>query len=211
MPYFNLTSDSSFDDLINSSFPDINENNCQPIVDSKPQQQILQDSEVVKFVANSEDVSKQTNIKWSKSGRSKGRRFKSEMCRMWTEWAYCSFGDRCMFAHGIHEMSSVRRHPNYRSRICTSYNYDGYCPFGNRCDFIHIHNDPIKLMEQTIKAVGQIPAPLSYNTIQSNDQLFYRNIDSDLIGDMFSLPTQPIVDHNSRLKIFEKISGTNGQ
>ncbi|KAF3845178.1 hypothetical protein F7725_008341 [Dissostichus mawsoni] len=41
-------------------------------------------------------------------------RYKTELCRPFEENGSCKYGDKCQFAHGIHELRSLSRHPKYK-------------------------------------------------------------------------------------------------
>lgn len=65
-------------------------------------------------------------------------RYKIEMCRHYDELRACHFGDRCLFAHGEHEMRPCTfRHPLWRTKLCRLFAGTGFCVYGNRCAFIH--------------------------------------------------------------------------
>lgn len=64
-------------------------------------------------------------------------RYKTELCRPFEENGSCKYGDKCQFAHGIHELRSLSRHPKYKTELCRTFHTIGYCPYGPRCHFIH--------------------------------------------------------------------------
>lgn len=64
-------------------------------------------------------------------------RYKTEMCRPFEEHGYCKYGDKCQFAHGIHELRTVSRHPKYKTELCRTYHTVGFCAYGTRCHFLH--------------------------------------------------------------------------
>lgn len=59
--------------------------------------------------------------------------YKTELCRQYGESGRCDYGEKCLFAHGKHELKSL---PNYRTKVCTSWTY-GKCQFGESCMFLH--------------------------------------------------------------------------
>ena len=111
--------------------------------------------------------------------------YKTELCRSWEEkgswsvfyvsnptlrvepkaddgsattFAFSRYGVKCQFAHGIHELRDVARHPKvslslgvssfgrglttlclrqFKSEICRTFWTQGSCPYGKRCCFIH--------------------------------------------------------------------------
>lgn len=64
-------------------------------------------------------------------------RYKTELCRSWTETNQCRYGPKCQFAHGEEELRPILRHPKYKTELCRSWSDTGRCPYGNRCRFIH--------------------------------------------------------------------------
>eukprot|EP00475_Leptophrys_vorax_P013077 TRINITY_DN1946_c0_g1_i2.p1 TRINITY_DN1946_c0_g1~~TRINITY_DN1946_c0_g1_i2.p1 ORF type:complete len:227 (-),score=60.55 TRINITY_DN1946_c0_g1_i2:142-822(-) len=71
-----------------------------------------------------------------------GQLRKTEICRMWKNDGVCSFGDQCMFAHGIEEIRSRQRPYNFRTKVCEDLaRKDHVCSYmlndENRCNFAH--------------------------------------------------------------------------
>ncbi|KAJ8009320.1 hypothetical protein DPEC_G00087660 [Dallia pectoralis] len=64
-------------------------------------------------------------------------RYKTELCRPYEENGTCKYGDKCQFAHGLHELRSLSRHPKYKTELCRTFHTIGFCPYGPRCHFIH--------------------------------------------------------------------------
>ncbi|XP_015986809.1 mRNA decay activator protein ZFP36L1 [Rousettus aegyptiacus] len=71
------------------------------------------------------------------SGQVNSSRYKTELCRPFEENGACKYGDKCQFAHGIHELRSLTRHPKYKTELCRTFHTIGFCPYGPRCHFIH--------------------------------------------------------------------------
>ncbi|GAA5828948.1 hypothetical protein JCM11251_004075 [Rhodosporidiobolus azoricus] len=67
--------------------------------------------------------------------------YKTELCRSWEEKGSCRYGVKCQFAHGLHELREVARHPKFKSEICRTFWQQGSCPYGKRCCFIHASGD----------------------------------------------------------------------
>jgi len=64
-------------------------------------------------------------------------RYKTELCRPFSEHGTCKYGEKCQFAHGQGELRSVTRHPKYKTDLCRTYHSVGFCPYGPRCHFVH--------------------------------------------------------------------------
>ncbi|XP_075993405.1 mRNA decay activator protein ZFP36L1b [Genypterus blacodes] len=71
------------------------------------------------------------------SGQVNSSRYKTELCRPFEENGACKYGDKCQFAHGMHEVRSLSRHPKYKTELCRTFHSVGFCPYGPRCHFIH--------------------------------------------------------------------------
>ncbi|KAJ6663707.1 hypothetical protein lerEdw1_009786 [Lerista edwardsae] len=64
-------------------------------------------------------------------------RYKTELCRTFSETGKCKYGAKCQFAHGAAELRTVNRHPKYKTELCQKFYLHGECPYGSRCHFIH--------------------------------------------------------------------------
>lgn len=66
-------------------------------------------------------------------------KFKTEMCKNWSETGRCNYGSKCKFAHGRTELQdkSIPNKNRYKSRPCTSYHNAHFCSYGTRCLFAH--------------------------------------------------------------------------
>ncbi|XP_065215350.1 mRNA decay activator protein ZFP36L1 isoform X2 [Planococcus citri] len=71
------------------------------------------------------------------SGGSASLRYKTELCHPFEENGVCKYGEKCQFAHGVHELRDLARHPKYKTELCRTFHAEGYCPYGTRCHFIH--------------------------------------------------------------------------
>jgi hypothetical protein len=68
-------------------------------------------------------------------------RYKTELCRQFTENGECKYSDKCQFAHGVAELKDVSRHPKYKTDLCKTFHSKGFCPYGPRCHFLHEINE----------------------------------------------------------------------
>jgi len=48
-------------------------------------------------------------------------RYKTELCRPFTETGKCKYGDKCQFSHGIKELRILNRHPKYKTEYCRTF------------------------------------------------------------------------------------------
>lgn len=73
----------------------------------------------------------------SVSTSSSSSRYKTELCRSFTESGLCKYGGKCQFAHGTEELRDLNRHPKYKTEPCRTFHTIGFCPYGIRCHFVH--------------------------------------------------------------------------
>ena len=67
-------------------------------------------------------------------------KYKTELCRNYSMYGFCSYSDRCQFAHGLEELRGRTRHPKYKTEYCRNF-LSGFCKYGSRCQFLHQTND----------------------------------------------------------------------
>lgn len=79
-------------------------------------------------------------------------RYKTELCKSYTETGNCRYGTKCQFAHGKEEIRALLRHPKYKTEICKTFHTTGTCPYGIRCRFIHTRSKE----ESILAAIPQI-------------------------------------------------------
>lgn len=48
-------------------------------------------------------------------------RYKTELCRPFTETGKCKYGDKCQFSHGEKELRILMRHPKYKTEYCRTF------------------------------------------------------------------------------------------
>jgi hypothetical protein len=69
-------------------------------------------------------ITDQPTTKSKKARPHKGNnKYKSELCRSWTESGTCKYKERCQYAHGVEELRPVTRH----IKVC--YFYKEYLRF----------------------------------------------------------------------------------
>ncbi len=64
-------------------------------------------------------------------------KYKTEPCKNFSLLGYCSYGDRCQFAHGNYEMQPVYCGNLYKTKKCKNFWKKGFCLYGIRCQFLH--------------------------------------------------------------------------
>ncbi|XP_030634565.1 mRNA decay activator protein ZFP36 [Chanos chanos] len=87
-------------------------------------------------------------------------RYKTELCRTYTERGTCKYGAKCQFAHGQEELRDLNRHPKYKTEPCRTFHSIGFCPYGIRCHFVHNNEDDLahaRPKNQTSRPPAQRP------------------------------------------------------
>lgn len=64
-------------------------------------------------------------------------KIKSELCIEYINKGKCSYGDKCIFAHGLENIINKRKNPIKSKAECKAYNEIGFCPFGQNCNMTH--------------------------------------------------------------------------
>jgi len=88
----------------------------------------------------------------------KAELFKTEMCRSWSTFGLCPYGESCRFAHGRCELRvRPRPHWKYKTQLCKKF-LAGYCPYGSRCSFVHMPNEQERayIQRSSRSTAGQI-------------------------------------------------------
>jgi len=69
--------------------------------------------------------------------KKKDPKYKTELCKTFSETGKCPYGFKCRFAHGKEELSKKTLCNNYKKKSCKTFSELGYCPYGSRCSFKH--------------------------------------------------------------------------
>lgn len=85
--------------------------------------------------------------------------YKTELCESFSTRGVCKYGDKCQFAHGLHELKLKERSTNFRTKPCLNWAKYGYCRYGKRCCFKHGEDKDIEVYLQagTIKKPNEAP------------------------------------------------------
>lgn len=77
------------------------------------------------------------------SDSAKSPKYKTEMCKNYSEMGYCPYYEKCQFAHGYHDMiltpelfERLSRQAS-KPRRCKNFWNTGQCAYGLRCQFSH--------------------------------------------------------------------------
>jgi len=93
-------------------------------------------------------------------------RYKTELCRQFSENGECKYGDKCQFAHGFIDLKDINRHPKYKTELCKTFHSKGFCPYGPRCHFIHEINEKLDNLPCALKNEKPSSSP---STLTSNE------------------------------------------
>lgn len=66
-------------------------------------------------------------------------RYKTELCRPFTETGICKYGDKCQFSHGTSELRILIRHPKYKTEYCRTFHSSSFC-------FRRMENESIEIV-----------------------------------------------------------------
>lgn len=99
-------------------------------------------------------------------------RYKTELCRPFEEAGQCKYGEKCQFAHGMHELRNMSRHPKYKTDLCRTFHTTGYCPYGARCHFVH-NTEEQRRPRATLGSAGEPPSPGSMSGSSSPTSMLY--------------------------------------
>jgi hypothetical protein len=65
-------------------------------------------------------------------------KYKTELCKSFTEAGFCAYGNKCRFAHGKAELfDKTVNCKKYKQKECLSFFKNKYCCYGSRCHFKH--------------------------------------------------------------------------
>ena len=69
--------------------------------------------------------------------KKKDPKYKTELCKTYSETGECPYGRKCRFAHGKEELFLKDNGINYKKIECKSFSELGFCLYGSRCSFKH--------------------------------------------------------------------------
>ena len=102
---------------------------------------ISQNSKIIKTENNKQKSQKIKKKKLSKSimeeEKKKDPKYKTELCKTYSETGECPYGRKCRFAHGKEELFLKDNGINYKKIECKSFSELGFCTYGSRCSFKH--------------------------------------------------------------------------
>jgi hypothetical protein len=65
-------------------------------------------------------------------------KYKTELCKGFSENGFCPYGNKCRFAHGRNELfDKIVNCKKYKQKECLSFFKNKYCCYGSRCHFKH--------------------------------------------------------------------------
>ncbi|XP_054650496.1 mRNA decay activator protein ZFP36 isoform X2 [Dunckerocampus dactyliophorus] len=95
-------------------------------------------------------------------------RYKTELCRSFTESGMCKYGGKCQFAHGPDELRDLSRHPKYKTEPCRTFHTIGFCPYGIRCHFVHNNEEEKNHLSHSSSCFSSNFVPQSLPSSRSN-------------------------------------------
>ena len=102
-----------------------------------PQAYLLQSRRSKRMDSTDDEHSPENSSK--KYVRINKTKYKTEMCKNFSEMGYCPYRNKCQFAHGENEICRLEPPAKifYRTRNCHSFWNQGQCKYGFRCQFSH--------------------------------------------------------------------------
>lgn len=115
-----------------TSIEDLDNNACQDFFNGDTGNQQPENE-------NDQDTILNSTLRKPKKKQTDETKFKTEMCKNWSEKGRCNYGTKCKFAHGKQELQdkSIQNKQRYKSKKCNSFHTSMFCPYGMRCLFAH--------------------------------------------------------------------------
>ena len=91
------------------------------------------------IINNKKEKSSKINLSKAlmEAEQKKDPKYKTELCKTFSETKQCPYGSKCRFAHGKDELFSKNKGNNYKKKECKSFSQFGFCTYGSRCSFKH--------------------------------------------------------------------------
>ncbi|KAM9852973.1 mRNA decay activator protein ZFP36L1 [Aulostomus maculatus] len=114
---------------------------------------------------NTSTSSSSSSVSTSSSSSS---RYKTELCRSFTENGLCKYGGKCQFAHGPEELRDLSRHPKYKTEPCRTFHTIGFCPYGIRCHFVHNSEEEKKHLSRSSSSSSSTTTSVAPQSLASS-------------------------------------------
>ena len=91
------------------------------------------------IINNKKEKSSKINLSKAlmEAEQKKDPKYKTELCKTFSETKQCPYGSKCRFAHGKDELFSKNKGNNYKKKECKSFSEFGFCTYSYRCSFKH--------------------------------------------------------------------------
>ena len=107
------------------------------------------------------------------SNKPNNMKYKTALCKHFNTPQGCSYGEKCQFAHGNHELrlNTTQIAPiiknqnnilNYKIAKCKNWEKDGTCKYGSLCTFAHGDTE-LRSKNDNLPQIGPFPVMLPYN------------------------------------------------
>jgi hypothetical protein len=91
-------------------------------------------------------------------------KYKTELCKSFSETNFCVYGNKCRFAHGRQELFGKPIDQNkYKVKECNSFKDNGFCMYGSRCNFKHYE-----------RKMDSIDISYFYYMMMTSSEVFYK-------------------------------------
>jgi hypothetical protein len=127
-------------------------------------------------------------------------KYKTELCKTWTESGFCAYGNKCRFAHGRQELfDKVINCKKYKQKECMSFFRNKYCCYGSRCHFRHEERKLSEIDRSYFTYLTQLFNFLSFDEIE--------NLDAEAISKLVPFYKQrQHLSSSSRLPVFSNLN-----
>jgi hypothetical protein len=126
-------------------------------------------------------------------------KYKTEMCKSWSESGFCAYGNKCRFAHGKSELfEKIVACKNYKQKDCMSFFKNKYCCYGSRCHFRHQER---KIQEMHRSYYNYLLCNLSNTSDNFGDIM---ELDSEILM-LLMAASKPAKNGSKRLNAFNTI------
>lgn len=127
--------------------------------------------------------------------------YKTEICKSFETSNFCTYGDKCQFAHSLNELRDIERHPRYKTELCKTYTAIGECTYGKRCCFIHA--GPSEDKHTDLQDARNLPGDWKVPGMHDSDIEMCEIQHSDVLKNVGSLLTHEEAEKIKSLSLFK--------
>lgn len=104
-------------------------------------------------------------------------KYKTELCKGFSENGFCPYGNKCRFAHGRQDLfDKVIACKKYKQKECMSFFKNNYCCYGSRCHFRHEQ----RKLNEIERSVNALNLELIKNDFETKEEEIFEMSINDL-------------------------------